>query len=132
MLPPSLTEVIHNSPAVLLPERYAVAKVNDVPEGVPFFIVTRDSDEITVIATEEQLERLCCVSVEKWFRLVEFKVSVPFEAPGFLAAIAHIAADVGINVYIVSTYSKDYVLIREHEIDAAVAAFKSIGFWVKE
>ena len=67
----------------------------------------------------------------KWFKLFEFKVSIPFLAPGFLAKISKTIADKSLNILIVSTFSKDYALIREEDFKVAVKALEEVGFSIK-
>jgi hypothetical protein len=49
----------------------------------------------------------------KWFKLPEIKVSQPFVAKGFPEKVTGIVAGEGLNILIISTFSKDYALVRE-------------------
>ena len=102
-----------------------------MPDMTGHFLVCTDPDEITVITTEERLKSLTIEEIQKWFTLFEVKVSKPFQAPGFLAAISKTIADAGCNILIVSTYSKDYVLLRTEDTAGGVTALQQIGFCVE-
>lgn len=47
---------------------------------------------------------------------------------GFLAKIAEIIANQGINILIVSTFSKDYIMIKEEFCEKGLQALKNVGF----
>ena len=86
------------------------------------------------VIRETKIKVMCINLYEKevkWFKLFEFKVSIPFLAPGFLAKISKTIADKKLNILIVSTFSKDYALIREEDFKVAVKALEKVGFSVK-
>lgn len=126
----SLEEIIKESLVHLHPGRYAVAMVNDIDSIGPHFAVCQDDSETTVITEEKNMALIKPESVERWFKLIEIRVAKPFNAPGFLATISGCMADRGVNVFIVSTFSKDYVLLREKDITIGVAALASAGFQI--
>ena len=63
-----------------------------------------------------------------WFRLLEFKMSTPFETPGFLAAIASKLASRQLNILLVSTFSKDWLLLREEDLETGLSSLQELGF----
>jgi hypothetical protein len=111
-----------------MPGRYAVAKCAAVPAGSSFFMVARDADEVTVIAEEARLPALEALEVEGGYRLVEIRVATPFHGVGFLAAVSRALADAGLSILVVSTYSKDYLLLREEAAAKGLQALASAGF----
>jgi hypothetical protein len=52
-------------------------------------------------------------------------------ATGFLAKISKTIADKKLNILIVSTFSKDYVLIKEDCFKDAIKALEEVGFSIK-
>ena len=127
---PTLQETIEQSPFVLHPLRYAVLQVAECPNPQPHFLVTHETEEISVITTEDKLEMLAPQILEQqlWFRLLEFKMSTPFETPGFLAAIASKLASHQLNILLVSTFSKDWLLLREEDLEAGLNSLHELGF----
>ena len=92
-------------------------------------MVSKDQDEITVVTKEENLSKLDLIEKNKdFYQLVELKVSVPFYSVGFLAAVANIIAERGMNILIISTYSKDYIMVRVEFIEKVEAALLELGF----
>jgi hypothetical protein len=126
----SLDEVIKSSPVIVHKGRYAYLKGKE-KELKDHFLVSQDKDEITIITEEKNIINTKYEKEVKWFKLFEFRVSVPFLAPGFLAKISKTIADKGMNILIVSTFSKDYALIREENFESVIEAFREVGFLVK-
>ena len=128
----NLDQIIRTSAVRIMPGRYAMAKLAPTPilSRECFFCVTTDDDETTVVVEEACLERLSYRDLQKWFLLVELAVSLPFFAVGFLARTTNAISEAGLNVLVISTFSKDYLLLREETISEAMTALKNIGFSV--
>ena len=124
---PSLDEVIRSSRAVVRKGRFAYLKAREVGSG-DHFLVARDEDEVTVVTEEANVGDLAYDSDVKWFSLIEIRVSLPFVAKGFLAAVTGAIAGKDLNVLVVSTFSKDYLLVREESLQTAVGALEELGF----
>jgi hypothetical protein len=126
---PTLDEVIRSSPVIIHKGRYAYLKGKD-KELKNHFLLAQDKDEITIVTEEANIKNTKYEKDVKWFKLFEFKVAIPFLSPGFLAKIAQTVADKKLNILIVSTFSKDYALIREEDKTIAMNALRKIGFVV--
>lgn len=124
-----LKKIIESSSFVLHDGRFIYAKVKTAPPIDEHFMVSKDQDEITVVTKEENLEKLDLIEKNKdYYQLVELKVSVPFYSVGFLATVANIIAERGMNILIISTYSKDYIMVRVEFIEKAQQALLDLGF----
>ena len=91
-------------------------------------MVSKDKDEVTVITKKENIEKLKVLELVGDYKLIEFKPAVPFQTVGFLAKISEVIASQGMNILIVSTFSKDYIMIKEELCEKGVQALKNIGF----
>lgn len=123
-----LAGVIRTSTVTVQPGLYAYLQVQTLAESGAHFLVARDRDEVTVVTEERNVARTEHQGEVKWFKLIEIRVSQPFVAKGFIAAITTALAGCGLNVLVVSTYSKDYFLVREEAITSAISALKDLGF----
>ncbi|MCH7605219.1 ACT domain-containing protein [Patescibacteria group bacterium] len=126
---PDLKEIINKSLYRIVPGGYIYAKVSSIPDIDNCFLISKDADEITVIVEESKYSRIGAIERNKeLYALIELRVSVPFYAVGFLAAVTNAIAEKGMNVLVVSTYSKDYILVRkEHENDT-IKVLDTMGF----
>ena len=127
---PALRKTINSSPFVMHPQRYTVLQVQECSNPQPHFLVTHEAEEVTVITTEKQrgLLQSDILQEQAWFQLIEFKMSTPFETPGFLAAIASKLASRHLNILLVSTFSKDWLLLKEEDLEAGLSGLHELGF----
>ena len=116
---PVLRKTINSSPFVLHPQRYTVLQVQECSNPQPHFLVTHEAEEVTVITTEKQRSLLQSdiLREQAWFQLIEFKMSTPFETPGFLAAIASRLASRHLNILLVlMIFFYRLVLVRQKAV----------------
>lgn len=105
------------------------AKVSKVSDAKNHFMVCKDADEITVVTKEENLSGLVSAERNKdFYRLIALNVSTPFQSVGFLATVSQALAEKGMNILIVSTYSKDYILIKDDRVEDARLVLLKLGF----
>ena len=128
----TLNEVIKSSKVVVHKGRYAYLTAQETSAALitinNHFLFSKDQDEITVVTEEKNVPKVQFDKEVKWFKLIEIKVSLPFVAKGFLAKVTKTIADKDLNVLVVSTFSKDYILVREETYLIAVEALKEVGF----
>lgn len=122
-------EIIAESSFHVEPGLYVYTKVSETPASGDHFLVTRDADEITVVTRDVNVDQLKLIERNKDdYRLIAMNVSVPFYSVGFLATVSDAIAGKGLNVLIVSTYSKDYLLIKKDVLEKAKQALLDLGF----
>lgn len=127
-----LKKVIETSTFTLHPGRFIYAKVKSASSIDNHFLVSKDNDEITIITKEENLKDLDLIEKNKdTYSLIALNVSIPFYSVGFLAAVTKAIADGGMNILIVSTYSKDYILVKVEHEEKAIQALKDLGLSLK-
>jgi hypothetical protein len=112
----------------VLPETLAVCRLapaDRVPswalelhEG--FVSITRTPDELSIVCPEVAVPP--DTQAEFGFRALKVPGPIPFETTGVLAALAVPLAAARIPIFAISTYDTDYVLVRERDLDGALAA----------
>ena len=123
-----LKKIIETSTLILHKEDYVYAKVKTVPLGDKHFLVTRDSNEITVITKKENIGDLDLIekSNDRALLEIQFSPDAP-DAVGFLAVVSSALAKRGISISVISTYSKDYILVAKKDADLAVKILTALG-----
>ena len=121
-------EAIPKSIATIMKDTYVYVKTDILEKTDIHFMVSKDKDEITVVTKKENLKELNVLEVVGDYKLIEFKPAVPFQTVGFLAKIAETIANEGMNILIVSTFSKDYIMIKEELLEKGIQALKDTGF----
>ncbi len=105
------------------------AQVLNAPSVDKHFMVSKDADEVTVVTKEENLPELDIKERNKdFYRLIALNVSIPFYSVGFLATISQAIAEQGMNILIVSTYSKDYIMVKDDKLEKAKSVLMGLGF----
>lgn len=109
--------------------RYIVAKLKEVPKfSDGTFSLIRDKNEVTVIAKEGCA--LQPLSEEKFFKLITFDVTLPFDLTDFLSHVSALLANKNIPILAFSAYSTDHIFVREKDLDSAVKALEKDGMEV--
>jgi hypothetical protein len=105
----------------------------DAPEplGPGDLAVVQDGIEVTMVTSSlERIEaaRVAGRGIEGPFAVIRLEISLSFGAPGFVARATSACAEAGVNVFVLSTYSFDYVLVPESDRDTALDAMARAGF----
>lgn len=124
-----INKIIKESTFQIKEGRFVYAQVLKTPSRGKHFMISEDADEITVVTKEENLPELDLKERNKdFYRLIALNVSIPFYCVGFLAAVSRAISEQGINILIVSTYSKDYIMIKDDKLENAKSALLGLGF----
>jgi hypothetical protein len=124
-----IKKIIKKSTFKIEEGRFVYAKVLKAPSIKNHFMVSKDADEITVVTKEENLPELNLEERNKdFYRLIGLNVSIPFYSVGFLATVSQAIAKEDMNILIVSTYSKDYIMVKEDRLEDAKSVLLSFGF----
>jgi len=123
-----LDKIVAKSDTVVHKGRYAFLKLKgEVPLG-EHFMLTKDADEITLVTREENVANIPHEELVGYYTLIEFRCAAPFNAAGFLEKISGTVSRLGSCCLIVSTFSKDYCLVKEANTKKAVDGFRLAGF----
>jgi len=85
-----------------------------------FVNITRTPDELSIVCAQDAVPP--DTTVEEDWRALVIPGPIPFEATGVLSALATPLADAGIPIFAISTYDTDYVLVRQQNLEHALAA----------
>lgn len=123
-----LQEMFSKSTFSILDKKYIYAKVSKEPSTKNHFMVSSDSDELTVITEDTREQELDIIEKnQNLWRLVSLNLNIPFMA-GTLATINSACAEEGLNNLIVSTYSKDYVIVKDTQVEQIKLVLQKLGF----
>lgn len=122
-------EIIKKSTFVIHQGSYIYAKVGAAPRNPEqHFMVTTDSTETTIITKEENLRNLDVIEKNKdTYALVGLNPAITFYSVGFISTVSAALAKAGINLMVVSTYSKDYFIVNVKHLDLARRILLELG-----
>jgi hypothetical protein len=116
----------------VLKERLAVCRMAaDAP--IPawaggFYSTTRTSDELSIVCPENQIDQTRPdVTVEGGWVAFKLEGPFPFSMTGVLASFLQPLAEAQIPIFAISTFDTDYVLVKEENLQRAVAALGAAG-----
>ena len=123
-----LQKIISKSTFTLTDGIYIYVKVKSISKKRNHFMITRDRDEITVVTKLDNLKYLDLIEKNKDdYSLISLNVSIPFYSVGFLAAITNALANKRMDILIVSTYSKDYIMVKTEKQSKCINALLELG-----
>ncbi len=96
--------------------------------GSTFFTLTRTPQELS-ITTDQRLVPPG-VKCERGYRAFRVQGPLPLNLIGILASLAVPLAEARISIFAISTYETDYVLVKERDLEQAVAALERAGHTV--
>ena len=119
----------------VLEERLAVCRLEPRAEilqwatSAPFFCVARTPDELSVVCPEEHVP--AGITCERVWRALKLQGPFDFELTGVLASVAAPLARCEVGILAIATYDTDYVLVKEEQLDPAIAALRERGHEVR-
>ena len=94
-----------------------------------FFSITLEEKESTLIVSEEDWSRVSSLveafKLQGPFKLIDFGLELDLNTIGFLAEVTRILAEEGISVLALSTYKRDYLLVKTPDAEQAMKALQS-------
>lgn len=117
----------------LSPDRFAILRLDpkaaiplEVLESRSFVNVTRTAEELSIV-TESSIANNIESKREDGWRLLKLEGPIPFETTGVAAEFTSILAERKISLFVISTFDTDYVLVKQHSLDAAVRTLHERG-----
>lgn len=98
------------------------------PAGA-FSTVSRTDQELSIICPDDGVP--AGVRKESGWRLFKVEGPLDFALTGILAAIASPLAAAGIGIFTIATYDTDYVMVKDENVDLAIATLTAAGHRVR-
>ena len=97
------------------------------------FMIFKDKFETTLLLDEIDFGTIRHAvreaKTEGSFRLLTFDIELEFSVVGFLAEISRILAEAGIPIVALSAFSRDHILVKQHDLSKAL---RVLGEYVDE
>jgi hypothetical protein len=108
----------------LLPEKLAICRLlpdADVPKwasGGGLLSVTRTDDELSIVCAEAGVPE--GVKSDRGWRCLKVAGPLDLALTGVLASLANPLAEAHINIFAISTYDTDYLLVKEEHLAPSI------------
>ena len=116
----------------LLKENYGVCRL-DKTESIPewtqnsdFLSITKTLDELSIVCTQDSIPNN--IKCENNWRILKVEGPLDFSLIGIISSISNVLAQQKISMFAVSTYDTDYILVKDKDIDNAIASLSIVGY----
>jgi hypothetical protein len=119
----------------VLPDRLAICRLDpeqadfDWDPGEGLLSVTFTDDEVSVVCDEAVAP--ADAEVSRGWRCLRVEGPLDLGMVGVLAALAGALASAGVAVFALSTFDTDHLLVRDSQLDQAVASLRAAGHAVR-
>ena len=93
-----------------------------------FVSITRTSDELSIVCAERDVP--LGVKVDRGWRALKIEGPLDLSLTGVLASIAVPLAEAKINIFAISTFDTDYVLVKADRVAEAIGVLRNAGHYV--
>lgn len=118
-------------------------KTNDIDKAKemmifvdPYFSITFTHEEISVVLKSDDW---CCIKhkfddyrEQGPYRLITFDIELELSLVGYLSVISSILSDVGISIFVISTYLKDHILVKKEQIGKTLKVLQELIDEIKD
>jgi len=133
-IPKDLLKLYAKTGAEVLPEDYLIIKlplketvvVEDKIKMIrdSFFSLIINKEEITLIVPDNEWKKISDsfleLKIERTYKIISLDLPLQWTITGYLSFIVRLLSEVGISVGTISCYSKNYLLIKKHDIFMAI------------
>jgi hypothetical protein len=118
----------------LLTDTFAICRLDPdapIPDWAQgdFVSITRTQEELSIVCRREDVRD--DVQAERGWRCLRIVGKLDFSLVGVIANITKVLADVGLSVFVMSTYDTDYFLVRQQDVDQTVGVLKDAGHYMQ-
>jgi uncharacterized protein len=124
---------IHPLTLSLLPETFAVCRLETedaVPQWAlsgPFLSMTHTSEELSLVCPASRIPLETEIRADRSWRCFKLHGPIPFSLTGILNSVTVPLAQANIDIFAISTYDTDHVLVQEHNLQSAIHALREAG-----
>lgn len=115
----------------LLPGDHAItllpadSALPDWVNGPGFVNVSYCSDELSIVTPAERVPG--GVQSDKGWRAIKLTGSYDFDQPGIVLSVVQPISEAGLAVFVISTFHRDYLLVRSDSLDRAQTLLREAG-----
>ena len=120
----------------VLPETLAICRLSvdvAVPEWAmigEFVSITHTGDELSIVCGEEHVPS--DVKADRGWRALKVEGPLDLALTGVLASLANPLAEAQINIFAISTFDTDYLLVKEYNVARACEVLRQAGYGVAD
>ena len=90
-------------------------------------MIARDEKETTVVTQDLDDVDIIAINPDRWL-LVSIDCAQPFYCVGFIAKLSTMLSAAGLDILVLSTFSRDWVFVKEGDGAIAAEVLRKAGF----
>ena len=90
-------------------------------------MISRDEKEITVVTRHLDDVEIIEINPDSWL-FISIDCAQPFYCVGFIAKLSTMLSAAGLDILVLSTFSRDWVFVKEEEGGRAAEVLRNAGF----
>jgi hypothetical protein len=116
---------------IILSDTLAICRLSpaeDVPDWAmigEFVSITHTADELSIVCAEEHVPS--DVKADREWRALKVEGPLDLALTGILASLANPLAEAQINIFAISTFDTDYLLVKEYNLARACDVLRQAG-----
>jgi hypothetical protein len=116
---------------IILPEAFAICRLGpteDVPDWAmigEFVSITHTADELSIVCAEENVPS--DVKADRGWRALKVAGPLDLALTGVLASLANPLAEAHINIFAISTFDTDYLLVKGYNLTRTCDVLRQAG-----
>ena len=87
-----------------------------------FFNITQTLDELSAVCETDRVPDH--LAQEQGWRILKIEAILDFNLVGIMAKISGTLAEANISIFTISTYNTDYIMIKQEQVDRALASLR--------
>jgi len=116
----------------IVPHKLTVCKVSNISDidiTAQFYFIGRTDEELSLVCKTEDTPQNTIERDDGW-RGFRIQGVLDFSLIGILSKLSGILAEHQIGIFAVSTYNKDYILVKEDNFERALNVLVSEGYTI--
>ena len=121
-------------PLTVLPDRYAVCRLNRNDQVPPWAAtstdglssISRTSDELSIVVVDSLAPRNA--RCERDWRAFKVRGPLPLNLIGIIAGLSGTIANAGVSIFALSIFETDYVMVKQVDLGRAEGALRRAGY----
>ena len=115
----------------LLPGTFTICRLDleaiipDWAKAGGFFSITRTDDELSIVCAGAKVPE--GVKADRGWRCFKVEGPLDLSLTGVLASLANPLAEARINIFALSTFDTDYLLVKEEKVTQAAEVLTRVG-----
>ena len=108
----------------------SVCKLADVSQldlSQDFYFIGKTDEEVSLVCKTSRVPMRTTARDDGW-KAFRIQGVLDFSLIGILSKITTLLAENGVGIFAVSTYNTDYILVKEKDLDRALAALAAAGY----